>query len=267
MKHILFSLLCALCPLSLFGQGYVVANWKGPVDVKHPGGDRHPVRVKEPLWDKTAIFVNEGDFLLVQKKDENDYISVGATDGKTLKELDKRTPFNFRKRFFSAFYGVSYAESPNAARKGDDTIPSFLYATQTGLSFRSDFRISFELVRNGAVLDGVAHGGESVSFRIVNEEPYPLFVSILAIDKNGDVTDCLDFWKGMILVPASGTIDLSGYSQMDVDEPYGIYRICLYASEEEFNPDTLIEGIHNEKESARNEIPVGYFETTLTLKP
>lgn len=267
MKHIIFFLLCAFCPLSSFGQDYVVSNWKGPVEVKHPGGDRHPVKSKEQLSDRTAIYVNEGDFLLVQKYPENVYVSIGATDGKTLKEVKRHTPKDFLKRFTSAFLGVSYADSPNAARKGDDSIPAFLYATQVGPSFPSDFKISFELVRNGAVLDGAAHAGESVSFRIVNEEPRPLFVSILAIDRNGDVTDCLGFWDGMILVPPSGTVDLSGYSQMDVDEPYGIYRICLYASDEEFNPGTLIQGIHSEKESARNEIPVGYCETVLSLEP
>ena len=265
MRRSCFILVFLFLSVTLWSQDYTVVAYDGTVEVSGRDGSRHKVQPKENLYRHDILYVSKGGSVTLNKTGTDRYIAVSETSGEVLGSLLKVRKKTFWKRISSVMKGVGDSGSLNAAVKGDeDTVNALLYAASHP-DFSSSYHIHFDLLRNGAPYEGTGFSdGDRVSFYVVNEESFPLFVSILWVDSSGEIVDCLAQRGAFLLLPPEYSLDLSDW-WMEVGPPYGIDRICLFASQDVFDAGELIKAIKKAEKPSANGIPVGFYSISVKV--
>lgn len=256
MKHYLSFIVLLIVPWLSLAQDYRVITSFGNVEIDSRPNNRHKVKANELLSGKDILYVENNGMLTLNLVGTEKCISIGPTVGKSIESILDDLHFSFWKKVVSAIKGVDNDRRLNAAIKGEDPVPSFLYAFYHP-SFSPSLNVRFEIIREGDENGPILKDGERVHFRLINDEEVPLFVSLIWIDTVGDPVDCLEQVTPFLLMPPHSNIELTD-AWMEICPPYGDERICLFCSEEAFNTIQLINDLKNGVVGELGDIAIGF---------
>lgn len=256
---LLFSLLLSV---ACHAQDFCVSSVWGDVVIRSAREGLHPARQKERLNGDDVLTVSPGGLVTLNREGTDLYLSVGPTEGESVNSITKRIDNSIWKRVASVIKGVDTSGQMNAALKGEDVIPDYLYAAAHP-DYVPYYQVGFDLIRNGAVMTDVElKDGDHVYFRIRNEEKIPLFVGLIWEDTLGEPLDCLGQLCRFLLLPPQSSVDLSE-AWLEIAPPYGQERILLFASEEPFYMPALLQAYPGREEAVPSGCSIGFCQKVI----
>ena len=259
-----FLLLQAFC---LEAQNYRIYSYRGAVEVRDKAGRSKALLLDAALEATDRVSVPSGGSLAIIDEVQGRVSLQGEGRNILVADIVADSGKHLLGRIVSMLKGTDVTERAYVSKKGEDPIPEFIYAISTP-GYRPAYRLSFELVSNesGKVVEGPLREGQHVSFRVTNQEDFPLCIGILWIDSSGNQVDCLSDEQRYVILPGKATVWLSE-DVMEVAPPFGTDSIYLLASTELFDLRGLIDNYgQSGSVSESTGIPIGFVKKRILIR-